>query len=372
MNLATLALGMAAFQAAMVCRNLNLFAPPAKLDGDERFSDGLSVLVPARNEEKNLPVLLESLRSQLDCRFEVIILDDNSDDQTYQIARSASQLDPRVKVHRSKTLPEGWAGKQYACHQLSELADYDHWLFLDADVVLTDPRALARIGRYIKESPAAMASSIPHQITGTWAEQMVIPLIHLVLLGFLPFWEMRRNKLPALGAACGQMVAVKRDPYEASGGHLAVRHRLHDATALAAHLRKEGHLTDLFDSTTLADCRMYENAKDVFLGFAKNATEGMARPFLLPLWTFLLLSANVLPWVLALTSTATPILATAQLLNLAVYLALMVRYRQSALGALTRPAGVLLFVAIQWLALMGKWVGWKASWKGRAYDRIYD
>ena len=151
-----------------------------------------------------------------------------------------------------------------------------------------------------------------------------------------------------------------------------MRHRLHDATALAAHLRKEGHLTDLFDSTTLADCRMYENAKDVFLGFAKNATEGMARPFLLPLWTFLLLSANVLPWVLALTSTATPILATAQLLNLAVYLALMVRYRQSALGALTRPAGVLLFVAIQWLALMGKWVGWKASWKGRAYDRIYD
>lgn len=117
---------------------------------------------------------------------------------------------------------------------------------------------------------------------------------------------------------------------------------------------------------------MYRTAKDVFLGFAKNATEGMARPLLLPLWTFLLLSANVLPWVLAATVSPSPVLAAAQILNIAVYLALMARYRQSVWGALTRPAGVLLFVTIQWLALLGKWVGWKASWKGRAYDRIYE
>jgi len=372
MNLATLAFAMASFQAAMVYRNLRLFETPGHPDHIQAFDEGLSVLVPARNEERNLPALLDSLSSQLDCNFEVIILDDLSEDRTYQIAESAGLRDPRIRVFRSGPLPDGWAGKQYACHQLSELATFDHWLFLDADVVLTDPHTLAKIGNFIKESPAAMASSIPHQITGTWAEQMIIPLIHLVLLGFLPFWEMRRNRLPALGAACGQMVAVKRESYLACGGHRAVRHRLHDATALAAHYRKEGYLTDLFDSTSLANCRMYRTAKDVFLGFAKNATEGMARPLLLPLWTFLLLSANVLPWVLAATVSPSPVLVAAQFLNIAVYLALMTRYRQSIWGALTRPAGVLLFVAIQWLALLGKWVGWKASWKGRAYDRIYE
>ena len=67
-----------------------------------------------------------------------------------------------------------------------------------------------------------------------------------------------------------------------------------------------------------------------------------------------------------------PLTIGAQLLNLMVYVLLMWRYQQSVFGALTRPAGVLLFVAIQWLALIGKWIGWKASWKGRVYDRIYE
>ena len=165
---------------------------------------------------------------------------------------------------------------------------------------------------------------------------------------------------------------MKRKAYSESGGHLAVRHRLHDATALAAHMRKEGHLTDLFDSTNLADCRMYRTATDVFHGFAKNATEGMARPLLLPTWTVLLLGANVLPWALGLIGPQNTEIAIAQGLNLIVYLVLMKRYKQTALGALTRPAGVLLFVAIQWLALIGKWIGWKASWKGRVYDRVYE
>jgi glycosyltransferase involved in cell wall biosynthesis len=372
MNLATAAFALAGFQALMVCRNLRLYVPPKPLNEGEEFDRGLSVLIPARNEETNLPALLESLAKQTRCRFEVIVLDDNSTDRTLEVAREYADHDPRFQVHSSKPLPEGWAGKQHACHQLSNLASFDQWLFLDADVVLTNPEALARIGFHIDRSPAAMASSIPRQLTGTWAEQMVIPLIHLVLLGFLPFWEMRRNRLPALGAACGQMVAVKREAYQACGGHFAVRHRLHDAAALAAHMRKEGHLTDLFDSTAMADCRMYRSAKDVFLGFAKNATEGMARPFLLPIWTFLLLGANVLPWVLALTGVQDPKVVFAQCLNLLVYLLLMRKYDQTAFGVLTRPAGVLLFVTIQWLALIGKWIGWKASWKGRVYDRIYE
>lgn len=370
MTLETTAAALAGFQAFMVLRNLGLYSPPHELSTGETFDQGISVLIPARNEERNLALLLESLQAQVACRFEVVVLDDNSTDGTYDVAHRFEVADPRFRVVRSRALPPGWAGKQFACHQLSEVARYDHWLYVDADVVLSDSTALARIGVHLSSRPEAMSSSIPRQITGTWAETAVIPLIHLVLLGFLPFWEMRRNTLPALGAACGQMVAVKREPYEKVGGHSAIRERLHDATALAALFRKEGFLTDLFDSTKMADCRMYRSAKDVFLGFAKNATEGMARPLILPIWTFLLLGANVLPWVLGLSGNFAPMIFIAQILNLATYGALMRRYRQSALGALTRPAGVLLFVAIQWIALIGKWIGWKASWKGRTYDRI--
>lgn len=372
MSFSSVALGLAAFQALMVSRNLSLFRPPDKLSAGEEFADGLSVLIPARNEEQNLPALLDSLALQDCCRFEVIILDDNSQDETRRVAEAYAHKDARFRVHSAPPLPPGWAGKQHACHQLSLLATYDYWLYLDADVVLTDPQALAQIAFHLQESPSAMLSSIPRQITRSWAEQLIIPLIHLVLLGFLPFWEMRRNRLPALGAACGQMVAVKREAYFATQGHSAVKHRLHDATALATNLRKEGYLTDLFDSTHLATCRMYRSAAEVFLGFAKNATEGMAQPLILPVWTFLLLGANVLPWLCGFFGPFDWQALTAQILTALVYIALMQRYRQNFLGALTRPAGVLLFVAIQWVALVGKYLGWKASWKGRVYERLYN
>lgn len=372
MNWTTFALGLSLFQGFMVSKNLSLYQPPKELGEGEVFSQGLSVLIPARDEERNLEALLASLAEQTHCTFEVVVLDDSSQDRTFDIAQSFAERDERFKVVKAPPLPDGWAGKQHACHQLSEVASYQSWLFVDADVVFTDRQALAQIGHHLSRSEFGMLSSIPRQITETWAEQMIIPLIHLVLLGFMPFWEMRRNRMPALGAACGQLVAVTRESYLASGGHQAIRHRLHDATALAVNMRKNGMLTDLFDSTTLADCRMYHSARDVFLGFTKNATEGMAQPFILPLWTALLLGANVLPWFLGWVQGASWAIGVAQLANLAVYVALMKRYRQSAAGTLLRPAGVLIFVAIQWVALVGKWVGWKASWKGRVYDRLYN
>lgn len=362
-------LGLALFQALMVIRNLGLYSVPAP--AEREFDEGLSVLIPARNEEENVERLLRSLMEQKECLFEVIVLDDDSTDNTASVVREFSRQDSRVSLLSGPTLPAGWAGKQHACHLLAGKARYDYWLYLDADVVLTDPQALARIGHHLHQSPSALLSSVPRQITETWAEQMVIPLIHLVLLGFLPFWEMRRNRMPALGAACGQLVAIKRWPYQESGGHLAVKHRLHDATALAANFRRHGYLTDLFDSTPLARCRMYRSPAEVFRGFAKNATEGMAQPQVLPLWTALLLGANVLPWAGVAWWGLQPALLAAQALNLFVYVSLMRRYRQNLLGALTRPAGVLIFVAIQWLALVGKWVGWKATWKGRSYERLY-
>ena len=355
----------------MVARNLTLYTHPGQLNQGQFFEEGISVLIPARNEEHNLGTLLSSLLEQRDCRFEIVVLDDNSEDSTYSIARSFSENDGRVRVIRSQPLPEGWAGKQFACHQLSQEARFDHWIFVDSDVVFTDVQALARMAFHLKNSPAGMLSSVPRQLTGTWAEQLIIPIIHQVLLGFLPFWEMRRNCMPALGAACGQLVAVKREAYLRSGGHLAVKHRLHDATALAALMREKKILTDLFDSTELASCRMYRNSRDVFLGFAKNATEGMAQPILLPLWTILLLGANVWPWVCGLVQGWTPELVLAGILNMSVFAVLMRRYRHSLLGAVARPAGVLTFVAIQWIALIGKWVGWRATWKGRSYERLY-
>lgn len=365
MSASTIAFACALFQSAMIARNLNLYGAPA----ETTQGPPLSVLIPARNEAANLPKLLESLSEQRGLEFEVVIADDDSRDETFAIARQAAAGDGRFRVFSAGPLPAGWAGKQHACHLLSEQARHSQWLFLDADVVLSDPHALAKISAHLQAGTAAMQSAIPRQVTGSWAEHLVVPLIHLVLLGYLPFWEMRRNRLPALGAACGQMVAVKAEPYREVGGHAAVRHRLHDATALAASLRRGGYLTDLFDATSLSRCRMYTRSSDVFEGFSKNATEGMARPLVLPLWTFLLLSANLLPLLSALRGAELAVYAL--VCNTLTYAALMQRFRQSPWGLLLRPLGVLVFILLQWQALLGKWVGRPSTWKGRSYQRIH-
>ncbi len=362
-GLDALSLALASFQAAMVWRNLPLFqAPPAKFSSPPP----ISVLLPARDEEANLPEVVATVRNQVGVDWELVIVDDASTDGTRRLAEAAALEDRRIKVVLAPPLPPGWAGKQHACHLASQQARFPHWLFLDADVRLSDPQALARISALLDKGGAEMVSGLPLQKTFGWAEQAIIPLIHLVLLGYLPLWEMRRNRLPALGAACGQMVAVQAAAYRESGGHAAVHDRLHDATALAALFRRRGYMTDMFDATALADCRMYQNSRDVWSGFAKNATEGMARPLLLPLWTFVLLGANLLPLVLALTGR--PLGALALLLNAAVYLALRRRFQQTILGALSRPLGVTGLMAIQWWALLDKWRGGRATWKGRAYQ----
>ena len=94
----------------------------------------VSVLIPARNEAASIRPALDSVLSSVHLDFEVLVLDDHSEDQTASIVESFASRDPRVKLLQSKALPEGWNGKQHACWQLANAANYDRLLFLDADV----------------------------------------------------------------------------------------------------------------------------------------------------------------------------------------------------------------------------------------------
>ncbi len=109
-------------------------------------------------------------------------------------------------------------------------------------------------------------------------ERLVIPLIHFVLLGFLPLARMRASRSPAYAAGCGQLFLARREAYEKMGGHAVIRTSLHDGLTLPAAFRRAGLATDLFDATDVASCRMYHGAGELWRGLAKNATEGIAHP----------------------------------------------------------------------------------------------
>ena len=200
-------------------------------------------------------------------------------------------------------------------------------------------------------------------------EKFIIPLIHFVLLGFLPLRRMRAGTDPRFAAACGQILAVHREDYERAGGHAAIPGRIHDAVALAHLFRSRALTTDLFDATDSFRCRMYQRAPEVLQGFAKNAHEGVGSPRLIIPATLILLGGQVLPFVL-LAAAASPLsLVLAGIGAAAAFfprLAGVARFRQSLAGALLHSIGICALVRIQWFALFRFLLKRPAVWKGRS------
>ena len=250
--------------------------------------------IPARNEEANIADALRSVLRSDGVDLEVIVLDDGSTDRTAEIVREFARADPRVRLETAPPLPPGWCGKNHACQQLAGLARHPLLVFMDADVrVSTRTRSRGWRASWTERRRAGQRRAARGDAR-TFMEQLIIPLIHFVLLGFLPIERMRAGTDPRFAAACGQILAVRRDAYEAAAA--TRRSRTHPRCAGPdPRLRARGFRTDLFDATGSFRCRMYRGAREVWQGFAKNAHEGLASPRLILPSTLLLLGGQVLP-----------------------------------------------------------------------------
>ncbi len=370
LTLSIVALILAGLPALLYLRNTRIFLPPALPDGDRRFGP-VSVLIPARNEERSIAAAIAAIQANQGVEFEVVVLDDHSEDATASIVRALASQDSRVRLESAPPLPAGWCGKQHACFSLSQHARFPNLVFLDADVRLA-PDGLVRMANFLETSKAELVSAFPRQETGTLLERMVIPLIHFLLLGFLPIDRMRKSRQPGLGTGCGQLFVTRADVYAKMGGHGAVRTSLHDGITLPRAYRKAGYDTDICDGTDVAVCRMYRGAAELWYGLAKNAREGLGAPLLLPFSTALLFGGQVLPVILlAFAMRLTPLglilTALATALAYGPRLDAAWRYRQSWLGAVLHPLGILVLLAIQWYANIRVWLGRPVGWKGRPH-----
>ena len=354
-----LALALALGPLLLALVNLRLLRTPPL--PSERPS--VSVLIPARNEEANIGAACAAVLASEGVELELIVLDDASTDRTPAILAGID--DRRLVVASAPPLPPGWSGKQHACHVLGGLARHELMVFVDADVRLA-PDAVARMAGFMQRSAAGLASGFPRQLTLTWAEVLLLPLIHFLLLGYLPMAMMRRSAAPGLGAGCGQLFIARRSAYRRAGGHASIKASLHDGLTLPRAFRRSGAMTDLFDAGGFARCRMYINAAQVWEGLCKNATEGMAKPGALPLWTFILGVGQVLPLALVLFWPS-PQAWAALACGIGLRLILAMRFHQPLVSALLHPVGVAGVLAVQWWSLVRAARGGKATWRGRAY-----
>lgn len=369
--LALASLILAAVPSLLFLSNLRAYRPPPSPDPGLP-SPPISVLIPARDEESSIGPAVASALASRGVEVEVLVLDDHSTDATASVVSAIAARDPRVRLIAGPELPPGWCGKQHACARLAESARFPRLAFLDADVRLA-PDGLARLSAFLDASSSDLVSGVPRQETGTLSERLVIPLIHFILLGFLPLRRMRSSTHPAYAAGCGQLFLTRRPAYDHSGGHSAIRASLHDGITLPRAYRRAGLKTDLCDATALATCRMYRGLPALWRGLSKNAGEALASPRMILPATLLLAGGQIVPFaLLAAAPRLSPLsLALALLAAIASYLprlAGLSRFRQSPLGAVLHPLGVAVLLAIQWSSFVQAVLGRSPSWKGRRYS----
>ncbi len=382
--LAVVALVFATVPVIFFLLNRTVYRPTVKIPKNTPLP-GVSVLIPARNEAANISAALECILANPMTEMEVIVLDDHSTDDTATIVRSLAANDSRVRLESAPPLPDDWCGKQHACHHLAGLAQFPYLVFVDADVRLSSD-SLARMIHFMESNqaddtrlnannysgPVALASGVPRQQTETLLEQLLIPLIHFLLMAYLPMRRMRTDLALSLAAGCGQLFIARADAYRQADGHEAIKRSLHDGVKLPRAFRKKGMMTGLFDATDLATCRMYRGATETWQGLGKNAIEGLAAPRLIGIMTVMMFCGQVLPWVLIpfATGWSLGLALTAAAVSLVPRVAGAVQFQQSKLGAALHPLSIILLLAIQWQAFFKWMLGMTNSWKGRSYGAI--
>ncbi len=253
-------------------RNLRLLRRLEAFNQPASDKDGplVSVLIPARNEERCIERCVRSLATQDYPNLEVLILDDQSDDRTSEIVSAIAREHPSVRLLQGKPLPPGWVGKPWACQQLGREARGDLLLFVDADTWFA-PDAVGRMVTAMRETGADVVSAIPWEETVTYGERLAIPTVHIAFLSPVPLDWIERQSNPDLAIAIGQFLGFTREIYERIGGHELVADRILDDLGIARVVKRHGGRILILSAVESVGCRMYQSWDEVRRGFAKNA-----------------------------------------------------------------------------------------------------
>lgn len=229
----------------------------------------VSVLIPARNEERRIGRLLADLAAVRDGVGEIIVYDDRSTDATSAIVRSCALADSRVRLIAGGELPAGWQGKSHACYRLAQQAAGRCLLFLDADVRI-GPRAVVRAVRYAERTEVDLLSVFPHQLMPSLGTRLAVPLMNWILLSLLPLVAVRRAPQEALCAANGQFLLFDATVYRALQPHRVVRAAVVEDMAIARLYKRCGRRVAVLLGHDDIECTMYDGLGEAVEGFARN------------------------------------------------------------------------------------------------------
>ena len=335
----------------------------------------VSVLIPARNEEANIESCLKSLQEQDYPNLEILVLDDDSSDNTAGLVEQMAATDNRVQLVRGKRLPRGWAGKPFACYQLAKKAQGSWLLFADADTTHA-PHMLRSVIPLAIKYRCSLLSGFPRQLATSLPQKVAIPVLYFIILSWLPLWWLQHCNKPKPSLAIGQFLLFPREEYWRIGGHSAVKSRILEDVWLGVEVHRHGGRHMAVDLSPVVSCHMYQSIGAMWEGFIKwiysvaalssAALLGLMIAgfifFLAPfywLWKALFVAGSSTGWQFLVTLQVAMIIAMRRIADS--------RFKEPLASALLHPLGFsFLFLACLYGA-SHRAVGGRVHWKKRLY-----
>ncbi len=336
----------------------------------------VSILIPARNEEHNISQIVNSLLVQDYPSYELIVLNDNSDDRTGRLLLDIQKIHPELKILNGRPLEKGWTGKCFACKQLYDVSKGDYILFTDADT-LHNTNSLRDSITIALNRNADMVTLFPKMTMVSFAEKLIMPMLWFTVMLLLPFYFVDKKGFVKFSIGIGPFMLFKRTAYKAIGGHDSVKNAIVEDVWLARRIKEHGMQLIVEDGQHMLSVRMYRGFKEIWNGFSKNIFAGFefssVALFSVNLLYFLLFFIPFLLFFIQLSLQFSLnlllILTGIQVLVLYFTRAIIsARFKLGFISTLLHPIGALSVPVIA----MNSWrwikTGSGAKWKGRVYN----
>ena len=329
----------------------------------------LTVVVPARDEARNIADCLGAIRRSDHPNLDVLVFDDGSGDNTAALARAEGA---RVLDGGNAVVPSGWKGKPWALHRAVEGLTADYLVFIDADVRVV-PQALSRLHSYLLAERVDLVSGFGRLVMESFWERVIQPSVGGLIIAGNDLAVVNDPAKPDKAIANGQLIMVRRAAYELVGGHAAVKDDILDDVGLALAFRRRGLSVRCLFVRELFSCRMYTGFSELWHGWTKNLYPGMRfKPAAVVAVIGLVLVEFLSPYAVLAWALATanfPLAAAAAgvvLLIHAVRAYMDHLFQQDPKYGLLQPLGASLLVGLVLDSVRRTRLGLR-HWKGRTY-----
>ncbi|MDB5023875.1 MAG: glycosyltransferase family 2 protein [Mucilaginibacter sp.] len=339
----------------------NFISDPKLRRVNKVYTNLVSILIPARNEQDRILALLKSISRQDYLNYEVIILDDDSSDRTYAICAEFAEKHLAFRVIKGKELTGKWLGKNYACYQLARQARGEYLLFLDADEQVFDGLINSAVHRMHFRS-LALLSMFTNQQMKSVGERLTVPLMHYILLNLLPLRLVYLSKNASVAAASGQFMLFNAEVYHRHEWHQSAKDKIVEDVEIMKQVKLAGYNGESLLANSMITCRMYTNYREAINGFGKN----FLAAFNYNIFSFLVFLLLLIGGPIIVIMTLNLQLIT-MMIGLIILTRIMISLesgQNTAINVILHPLQMFSLVLIAFSAIQ-KYLTKTTEWKGR-------